>query len=128
MPWAHRRLCPDQVKGGRHLRRDKEHYLACIEEITAGHLARYRIATLTVQLLRAQVIELVQNAVPRKKREFVRRFIAKIDMDSAYCSVHDNQPNLTAPLDSGLSQAGNPASPKATENEPSKKAVRLQGA
>ena len=108
------------------LRRDKEHYLTQIEKITGGPLANYRITPATAQLLRAQVIDLVQNAGPRKKREFFRRFIGKIEVDATYCRVHYNLLNLTAPLASGSFQVGNLASPRTTGNEPLAKAVRLK--
>ena len=97
------------------LRRDKEHYLARIEEITGGPLANYRITPATAKLLRAQVIDMVKNAGPRKKREFFRRFIHQIEVDATYCRVHYNLLNLTVPLASGSLQVGNLASPTGFE-------------
>lgn len=108
------------------LRRDKEHYLARIEEITGGPLADFRITPATAQLLREKVIDIVTNAGPRKKREFFRRFIDKIEVDATHCRVHYNLLNLTAHLAPGSFQVGSLASPRNTGDEPLQIATGLK--
>jgi len=58
----------------------------------------------------------MSNTAQRKKREFWRRFIAKIEVDATHCRVHYNLLNLTAPLAAGGSlQVGDLASPTGFE-------------
>jgi hypothetical protein len=97
------------------LRRDREHYQARIGEVTGGPLADFRITPATARLLREKVIDIVRNAGPRRKREFFRRFIAKIEVDATHCRVHYNLLNLTAHMADGSFQVGSLASPTGFE-------------
>ena len=98
------------------LRQEREHCQEEMEELTGGPLANYRIRPSAARVLREKVVDIIDTAGPRQKREFFRRFIGKIEVDGAHARIHYHTLNLTAHLAGGGSfSVGGLASPTGFE-------------
>ena len=79
-------------------------------------MANYRIRPSAARILREKVVDIINTAGRRQKREFFRRFIDKIEVDWANARIHYHILNLTTHLTKGGSfPVGHLASPAGFE-------------
>lgn len=97
------------------LRKERDYIRAELEEITGGPLAHFHVTPATARLLREKVVDVIRKAGPRQKREFLRRFVGKIEVDASHARIHYHLFNLTAHLADGSQQVGSLASPTGFE-------------